>query len=71
MGHRGSVRRHAVTVTVVLVGCLVAALVVGIWNLVDTQEPVTPVQLAPGADRVARLVPAPAGATTLRSDEGE
>lgn len=47
MGHRVPVRRNAITVTVVLVSCLVVALAVGIWNLVDTQEPVTPVQLAP------------------------
>jgi hypothetical protein len=39
-------RRHAISLTVVLVVVLVAILAVGIWNLVDTQEPVAPVQLA-------------------------
>jgi heme A synthase len=47
MGHRDAVRRHALTAAVVLVALLVTVLAVGIWNLVDTQEPVTPVQLAP------------------------
>jgi hypothetical protein len=41
------VRRNAITVTAVLFGLLVVALAIGIWNVVDTQEPVTPVQLAP------------------------
>lgn len=47
IGQCGPVRRHAITVTIMTLGLLIVGLAVGIWNLVDTQEPVVPVQLAP------------------------
>ncbi len=40
-------RPRVLTTAAVIVGVLVAGLAVGIWNLVDTQEPVQPVQLSP------------------------
>lgn len=38
---------RAITIVAIVLGLAVIGSVVGIWNLIDTREPVAPIQLAP------------------------
>ncbi len=40
-------RERAIAIAAIVLGLAVVGSAVGIWNLIDTQEPVDPIQLSP------------------------